>query len=193
MATFYHQDEHSGDNPSELSWYDSIRDATTDLQELTKGEVVLWYEIGIMLLRYGLVISPILAFGVIMGINDGWSILDSIYFATITMTTVGYGDFVPETQMERLFAIFFILFSVVVMAKILENISQVYINRQNDQAEANFLKKELTLADIDVMDTDEDGSVSMGEFLAFMVSASAVLSVFNVVVHSESSIHFNMH
>ena len=128
-----------------------------------------------------------------MGINDGWSILDSIYFATITMTTVGYGDFVPETQMERLFAIFFILFSVVVMAKILENISQVYINRQNDQAEANFLKKELTLADIDVMDTDEDGSVSMGEFLAFMVSASAVLSVFNVVVHSESSIHFNMH
>ena len=95
--------------------------------------------------------------------------------------------------MERIFTIFFILFSVVIMEKILWGISQEYLSQNIDQEEANFTKKELTLADLEVADTNEDGFVCMGELLAFMVSASAVLPVVNVVVQYEVSIHFNMH
>jgi len=43
---------------------------------------------------------------------EGWSILDSLYAAAQTVTTVGYGDVTPATQNGRLFAMFFMLASV---------------------------------------------------------------------------------
>lgn len=40
---------------------------------------------------------------------EGFSLLDSIYLATETVTTVGYGDVSPKTTGGRIFAIFFML------------------------------------------------------------------------------------
>lgn len=43
---------------------------------------------------------------------EGWSILDSLYAAAQTVTTVGYGDVAPGTRNGRLFAIVFMLTGV---------------------------------------------------------------------------------
>jgi voltage-gated potassium channel len=43
---------------------------------------------------------------------EGWSILDSLYAAAQTVTTVGYGDVTPATRNGRLFAIVFMLAGV---------------------------------------------------------------------------------
>lgn len=43
---------------------------------------------------------------------EGWSILDSLYAAAQTVTTVGYGDVTPATRSGRLFAIAFMLVGV---------------------------------------------------------------------------------
>ncbi|HET6892888.1 MAG TPA: potassium channel family protein, partial [Pyrinomonadaceae bacterium] len=43
---------------------------------------------------------------------EGWSILDSLYAATQTVTTVGYGDVVPATRKGRLFATILMLVGV---------------------------------------------------------------------------------
>lgn len=40
---------------------------------------------------------------------EGWSWLDSIYFSVITLTTVGYGDFSPQTEMGKIFTMFYVL------------------------------------------------------------------------------------
>ena len=57
--------------------------------------------------------SPILLFlvmligvlGLFVGKKEGWKPLDSIYYAFITATTVGYGDFHPKTRVAKFVAI----------------------------------------------------------------------------------------
>ncbi|MBI4360618.1 two pore domain potassium channel family protein [Candidatus Micrarchaeota archaeon] len=46
---------------------------------------------------------------------EGWSWVDSFYFATATLTTVGYGDVVPTHDASKLFAIPFMLFGIGIM------------------------------------------------------------------------------
>jgi len=60
-------------------------------------------------------IALILIGGVIYQQIEGWRFLDSVYFATMTVTTIGYGDFVPQTDAGKLFTIIF-SFSGIAMA-----------------------------------------------------------------------------
>jgi voltage-gated potassium channel len=43
--------------------------------------------------------------GRVIGRKEGWSRLDSSYYAFITATTVGYGDFHPQQRISKLLAI----------------------------------------------------------------------------------------
>jgi len=43
---------------------------------------------------------------------EGWRTLDSAYFTVATVTTVGYGDFIPKTDGGKIFTIFFSLFGI---------------------------------------------------------------------------------
>ncbi|MEE4295298.1 MAG: potassium channel family protein [Wenzhouxiangella sp.] len=40
---------------------------------------------------------------------EGWPYLDALYFAVMTIATVGYGDLVPVTNLGRLFTIAYVL------------------------------------------------------------------------------------
>lgn len=58
-------------------------------------------------------ISPVLlallltiaAIGLYIGRNEKWSVADSLYYAFITATTVGYGDFRPTRGKAKIAAI----------------------------------------------------------------------------------------
>jgi voltage-gated potassium channel len=39
---------------------------------------------------------------------EGWSLLDAVYFSAITIATVGYGDFAPQTAWGKVFTIFYV-------------------------------------------------------------------------------------
>ena len=43
---------------------------------------------------------------------EGWSRLDAFYFVVVTVTTIGYGDFVPITAMGKIFTMFYSFFGV---------------------------------------------------------------------------------
>ena len=38
---------------------------------------------------------------------EKWNYLDSAYFTVVTVTTIGYGDLSPQTNMGKIFTIFF--------------------------------------------------------------------------------------
>lgn len=43
--------------------------------------------------------------GVLVGLAEGWSLGDSIYFTFVSGLTIGYGDLAPRTGMARVLAI----------------------------------------------------------------------------------------
>lgn len=102
---------------------------------------------------------------------EGWSTLTSIYYCWITLATVGYGDFSPQSQPMRLFAVFFIPFSVAFAGDVIGRIATIFVTREEERAEQLFMARELTMKDLLIMDTDRSGDVSFDEFLSFMLVA----------------------
>ncbi|REE22140.1 MULTISPECIES: potassium channel family protein [unclassified Paraburkholderia] len=43
--------------------------------------------------------------GIIVGLREGWSVQESIYFSFVTGLTIGYGDLAPKTLLGRVLAI----------------------------------------------------------------------------------------
>ena len=63
------------------------------------------------------------------GSVEGFTILQSVYFTTVTFTSVGYGFFHPATDNWRsqLFSIFFVLVGCSVIISILNDFGQLYL------------------------------------------------------------------
>lgn len=59
-----------------------------------------------------LILMTVIAGTVFYNQAEGWSMLDSLYFSVITLTTVGYGDFSPQTDIGKAFTIAFVFIGI---------------------------------------------------------------------------------
>jgi voltage-gated potassium channel len=63
---------------------------------------------------------------------EGWTIIESLYFSVVTLTTVGFGDLTPTTPGAQIFTIFYILTGIGVFVALLASIAQQYIAQKSE-------------------------------------------------------------
>ncbi|MEL6205722.1 MAG: potassium channel family protein [Pseudomonadota bacterium] len=61
---------------------------------------------------FGLTFSVIATGAVFFHYVEGWAWIDSFYFSTVTLATVGYGDFAPVTAAGKLFTMFYVVIGI---------------------------------------------------------------------------------
>ena len=63
----------------------------------------------------------------IVGSIEGWTFTESMYFSIVSLTTVGYGDYYPDTPPTRWFCILWLPFSVFFVSLYLGSVAGFYI------------------------------------------------------------------
>jgi Ca2+-binding EF-hand superfamily protein len=107
--------------------------------------------------------------GIAIGRLEGWSLVDSIYYAFITAGTVGYGDVSPTSPGARLWAVIFIPLAVAAAGDVLGTVTSSFLEHRRRQVYESFVDQELTMKDLDIMDTDKNGRVTRDEYVDWML------------------------
>ena len=61
---------------------------------------------------------------------EGWNYLDSTYFMVITATTIGYGDFTPQTDIGKITTIVYSFIGIAFMFYMIDSIILSLISRK---------------------------------------------------------------
>ena len=61
---------------------------------------------------------------------EDWSLIQSLYFSVVTLTTVGYGDLTPTSEYSRIFTIVYIFIGVGVLVLFLSSLAHQYIRHK---------------------------------------------------------------
>ncbi len=72
--------------------------------------------------------------------QEGWSWLDSLYFTIITLTTVGYGDFSPQTDAGKIFSMVYIILGLGIVSGFIILVAERNSKHQ-DRILDRFLKR----------------------------------------------------
>lgn len=84
---------------------------------------------GILLFAFSMIAISTVTFWLL----EGWPLLDAAFFSVVTISTVGYGELVPQTVAGKLFAMFYILVGLGVFVAAATAVADALLRRREQQ------------------------------------------------------------
>src|ERR687894_2137098 len=82
-----------------------------------------------------LVIFTLMTGTIFYSLQEGWSLVDALYFSVTTLTTVGLGDLSPATTIGKLFTIVYIFSGIGLLAGFINTVATESLSRQGNEEE----------------------------------------------------------
>lgn len=103
--------------------------------------------------------------------------LDSVYMVSVSMTSVGYGDFYPVSQSAKGFAIFWLLIGTLFVGKAFGAAADHFLQYHQDKLNAKNVTKEYDHKQIMKLDENASGEIDEVEFVTHMLVKSIGVDV----------------
>ncbi|WP_169449475.1 ion channel [Marinimicrobium agarilyticum] len=75
-----------------------------------------------------IVAAVVLSGTVFYALEEGWSLINALYFSIITLTTIGYGDLSPTTDVSKVFTMLFVVCGVAMFGIFIRDIANRAVN-----------------------------------------------------------------
>lgn len=62
---------------------------------------------------------------------EEWNLLDALYFCTMTMTTIGYGDLAPTNEISKIFTMVYAFTSIGVFVSLVAKLAAAMLKPRN--------------------------------------------------------------
>lgn len=98
----------------------------------------------------------------------------AFYMSVVTLTTVGFGDHTPKSEIGRVVGVFWMLFGVASMANWVAKLSEFFIQEQLKRDD--FIREEINEKTFKSMDVDGDGYLSRSEYRSYVLVRYGLVS-----------------
>jgi len=120
-------------------------------------------------------IIVITAGAVFVYFNEGWGMLDSVYWAVVTASSVGYGDETIMQESTRIFGTVYVLFAVGAFAVSLSKLGSIIVDVEAQRNVDSFVARGVSLGMLEDIkqncNREGDMPIDRIEFLQYMLVA----------------------
>jgi voltage-gated potassium channel len=85
---------------------------------------------------------------------EGWSWIDSYFFTVVTLSTVGYGNLVPQTEIGKIGTTIFIFLGLGIFALVIQQIGSLAVIRREARRQARRVAKKQIAAEIKEVESE---------------------------------------
>jgi potassium channel subfamily K len=138
-------------------------------------DIVLSTALRTLLLNSVVFLSVIFLGALVFSYIEGWAYLDAVYWADVTLLTIGFGDISPETTLGRALLFPYTIFGIICLGITLASIRRLVLDRGERELRKRRLRK---MRDEFLRDSDNNREhASFVSFHPLFLSLRVIMSV----------------